>query len=533
MTVNFNEFKTTGNNTLDLVNALKTCKNIGANELVFNKGVYEFDDEFALEIPLCVANHGETGYRKSAFLLQGFESFTINGNGSTFVFKGIMNAFTLLDCKSVTLKGFSVEFPDYPYPNGFVTNITDEYFDVKFDSDNILVKDGILYVKSGAFCDKVHCDVRFDGETHEIVRGTGDFSLGKSMNQMGCVRLPNGDFRFFNPPVFPKKTDVFGLLTGIRRASGILLDNSHDTVISDVTIHSCIGIGIMAQCCHNITVDNCRVTASEGRYVSSAADATHFVACTGLVEVKNCLFEHMLDDALNVHGIYTKVVKSAEDLAVVKFMNAASVGIDIYKVGDTLAALDPETLKPFAEVKVVDSTLINREITQLKFKENITLPEGCIIENLTRYPELLFHGNTVQNNRARGMLIATNRKAVVKNCRFHTSGSAIVLECDGKFWFESGAVSDLTIEDNVFDDCRYANWDKGVISAPQGKQTVNGFYYHGKIEIKNNTFKGHNDYDVYADNVAELGFKGNKSDRPEIKLCHVGKTDIDDGVIII
>lgn len=131
------------------------------------------------------------------------------------------------------------------------------------------------------------------------------------------------------------------------------------------------------------------------------------------------------------------------------------------------------------------------------------------------------------------MLIATNRKAVVKNCKFHTSGSAIVLECDGRFWYESGAVSDLTIENNVFDDCRYANWDKGVISIPEGKRTVDGFYYHGEIKIEGNTFKGHNDYDVYADNVKKLIYKNNQSDQPEIKLCHVGKADIDEGVALV
>ncbi|MBO5913363.1 MAG: right-handed parallel beta-helix repeat-containing protein [Clostridia bacterium] len=522
MTINFNDFRASHNDTLDLINALEHCKRVGATGLTFENGVYELCDRDAKEVIIDVSNHGDTNRRKSAFLLQNFENFTIDGGNSTFIFKGIMNAFTLIGCRNVTLKNCTIEFPDYPYPNGFVTEVTDDFFDLRFDSDNVLTKDGILYVKSGEFCDKVHCDVRFDAKTHEIVRNTGDNSLGININKLNCKQLENGCFRFFNPPVFPSKAHVFGLLTGIRRASGILLDNSADTVIQNVTIHSCIGIGIIAQCCHNVTVDGCRVTAGQGRYVSSAADATHFVACTGLVEVKNSLFEHMLDDALNVHGIYTKVVEAECGRAVVKFMNSASKGIEIYKKGDALAALDPETLKPFDPLTVKSAVLIDREHTALEFEEGKTLPLDCIVENLTRYPELKFENNTVQNNRARGMLIATNRKAVVKNCRFHTSGSAIVLECDGKFWFESGAVHDLTIENNVFCDCRYANWDKGVISIPEGKQRVDGFYYHGKIEIKNNAFTGFNDYDIYADNVSELIYVGNHSENRHVKLWHIG-----------
>lgn len=532
VTVDFDVFRKSGNDTCDLISALEFCKNINADGLKFKKGVYEFCDKFAEKAIISVSNHGDTDQRKSTFLLKNVENFTVDGGGSTFIFKGIMNAFTLMGCRFVTLKNFKVIFPDYPYPNGFVTNITNEFFDLRFDSDSVEVRDGVLYVNSGEFSDKVHCDVRFDGRTHEIIRNTGDNSLGININKLNCKQLENGDFRFFNPPKFPQKTDVFGLLTGIRRASGILLDNSTDTIIQNVTIHSCIGIGIIAQCCHNVTVDGCRVTAGQGRFVSSAADATHFVSCTGLVEVKNSLFEHMLDDALNVHGIYTKVVENGIGTAVVRFMNSASKGIEIYKKGDTLAALDPETLKPFETLMVKSATLTDYEHTALEFEEGKTLPIDCIIENLTQYPELLFHNNTVQNNRARGMLIATNRKAVVKNCRFHTSGSAIVLECDGKFWFESGAVRDLTIENNVFYDCRYANWNKGVISIPKSKQSVDGFYYHGKIKITNNRFDGNSDDDVYADNVTELIYQNNISNSPVLTLSHIKTLTVQDNASI-
>lgn len=533
MTVNFSTFRVSGNDTLDLIAALRHCKSSGADRLVFDRDTYVFEDTFALELPMCVSNHGETGYRKSAFLIRDMSAFTVDGGGSTFVFKGIMNAFTVLDSSSVTLKGFTVEFPDYPYPNGFVTEIGENYFDLRFDSDKVCAENGFLYVKSGNFSDRVHCDVRFDGETHEIVHGTGDNSLGININSLSCAQLENGDFRFFDPPVMPKPTDVFGMLTGIRRASGILLDHSDTTLIEDITIHSCIGIGVMAQCCNNVIIDSLSVTSGEGRYVSSAADATHFVACTGIVSVKNSLFEHMLDDALNVHGIYTSIIRSNNGEAYVKFMNSDAIGIDIYKKGDLLAALDPDTLRPLTQMTVEEAVMINREITYLRFRDgSASLPVGCIVENLTRYPKLVFDGNTVRNNRARGMLIATNRQAHVVNCRFHTSGSAIVLECDGKFWYESGAVASLTIENNVFEGCRYANWDRGVISVPEGKRLEEDFYYHGRIAVIGNVFKGNYDADVHADNVSSLIYEDNDSDNPTLRLGHIGEVTLQNGATV-
>lgn len=532
MSISFSFKNSSEGLTADLFSAIEQCKRQGETSLVFEKGVYRFDDRLAPEIPICVSNHGETGYRKTAFLLEDMEELVIDGGGSTFIFEGIMNAVTLLRCKGVTLKNFSIEFPDYPYPNGFVTNIGENFFDLRFDSDKVEAENGVLYVKSGEFSDRVHCDVRFDGKTHEIVHGTGDNSLGVNINTLNCKKLENGDFRFFDPPVLPAKTDVFGMLTGIRRASGILLCDSEDVKLENITIHSCIGIGIMAQLCKNVTVDGCKVTSSEGRYVSSAADATHFVACRGKITVKNSLFEHMLDDALNVHGIYTRITDSSSRYTLVKFMNSASVGIDLYRPGDKVAVLDPDSLKPIAVFTVEEAVMINREYIRLSFDVKAPLPVDCIIENVSAYPELLFENNIVRNNRARGMLIATNRRATVRGCTFHTSGSAIVLECDGKFWYESGAITYLKIENNIFDGCRYANWDSGVISVPEGKKPVDGFYYHGKIEIVSNVFKNCCDVDVYADNVTALIYKDNESTSSTLRLCRIGEAVLPDNVIL-
>ena len=44
-----------------------------------------------------------------------------------------------------------------------------------------------------------------------------------------------------------------------------------------------------------------------GHWFSLAADATHFVYCRGKIEIRNCLFERQLDDAVNINGIYDLV----------------------------------------------------------------------------------------------------------------------------------------------------------------------------------------------------------------------------------
>ena len=92
-----------------------------------------------------------------------------------------------------------------------------------------------------------------------------------------------------------------------RNNPGIFGTESRDLRYENVTIHHCEGMAFIHQLCENIRLERCRVVPSEGRMISAAADATHFVNCTGTVELKDCAFFSQLDDATNVHGIYTLV----------------------------------------------------------------------------------------------------------------------------------------------------------------------------------------------------------------------------------
>lgn len=534
MVIDFSTFRTSDNETLNLFHALKYCAENHAEGLILDKDTYTFTSDFAFEKAMCVSNHGETGYRKTAFLLEGLDSFFIDGCGSTFVFTSVMNAFSVLNCKNVVLKNFTIRFPNFPYPDGTVTDVADDHFDVFFDHPaKVMLNGNTLCVESDGFVDKVHCDVRFCSDTKEVVYGTGDNSLGENINTLKKEEIAPNTFRIYNPSVMPRVSDVIGLLTGIRRASGIFIENSKNVTIENVVINSCIGIGIMSQLSSDILVIDCAVSPTENKYISSAADATHFVCCAGNITLKNSLFENMLDDALNVHGIYTKVVSSSKGSVQLKFMNEASIGIPIYKTGDEIAFLDPETLKPSIRCKIKSVTPINRHMTELEIDTDADILPGLVVENLSAYPTLCVDNCVIRNNRARGMLIATPKSAVVKNSTFHTSGSAIVLECDGKFWYESGAVNDLLIENNVFDNCRYANWDKGIISIPSNKETEDGYYYHGSIKVCSNVFKGTNDVDVFGGNMTELIYKDNTSENPVLDICHTKKIDVQENANII
>ena len=117
--------------------------------------------------------------------------------------------------------------------------------------------------------------------------------------------------------------------------------------------------------------------------------------------------------------------------------------------------------------------------------------------------------------RARGILVSTPGKVVIENNHFESSGSAILIAGDANNWYETGAVMDVTIRNNVFGaPCLTSlyQFSEAVISIyPEipdleaGKEK-----YHRNIRILDNEFHLY-DYPVlYAKSVDGLEFKGNQ-----------------------
>lgn len=533
MVLEFNEVRKTDDDMQNLFNALTECKVMNAEALHFSKGEYHFFDKFAFERAICISNHGENGFKKTGFLLENTENFIIDGGGSHFVFESVMNMVTVLGCKNITLKNFTVSMPVAPYPEGKVVAVTDGYFDVEFSYySEIIATDSDLLISNGESLERAICNIEFNGETHEIEYGTGDQTAGAPLYILKKEKIGENIIRFYGASRKPKLNNVLALMIGRRYVSGLFIDNSEDIKIENVIINSCVGIGIMAQRSKNITVDGCAVTSAEDKFVSSGADATHFVGCSGKITVQNCLFEHMLDDALNVHGIYLKVIYSEIGKAVVKFCNSASTGFNLFNKGDKICEMDAKTLIPCTTATVLKSTKINNELIEIVLDEDKILKENNVIENLTTYPELTLKNSVIRNNRARGVLIAT-KHSVIENCDFHTSGAAVVLECDGRFWYESGAVEDILIKNNRFVGCKHGTWGNGVISVPKRESEVENKYYHGTVSITGNTFDNCFDDAVYADNIENFVYKDNVSNVKQVlHLNKIGKTDIQSDAVL-
>ena len=99
----------------------------------------------------------------------------------------------------------------------------------------------------------------------------------------GIVRL-TGAFS-----TLPTPGNVVSIGGNERECPGIVISSCADVALSDVTIHHCGGMGVIAQCSENVRLERVRVTPSERdgqlRMISTTADATHFVSCRGKIEL--------------------------------------------------------------------------------------------------------------------------------------------------------------------------------------------------------------------------------------------------------
>ena len=125
---------------------------------------------------------------------------------------------------------------------------------------------------------------------------------------------------------------------------------------------------------------------------------------------------------------------------------------------------------------------------------------------------MLIRGCYIGNNRARGLLIGSRGKVVIEQNVFHTPGTAILFEGDGRYWYEQSGVRDVTIRDNVFDNCMYgsATWGSAVIAVGSGIPDKEHSRYHRNILVENNTFRGFDRRIVNLYCVDGFTFRGNK-----------------------
>lgn len=499
----------------------------------FQKGTYNFYEKGAAEREYYISNHDQDNPKKVGMPLEELKSLTLDGGGASFVFHGRMLPVSLLHSSNCSLKDFSIDFKN-PHIAQVEIVRNDPKLGITFKPASWVnyrvSKDSIFEAYGDGWTVRHSWGIPFEKETRRIVYNAGDRGCntkGSFITDDGYVQAP-----FWKDETLTSGT-VFVMRGWGRPTPGIFLSHNVNTTLTNIKVHYAEGMGLLAQLCENISLDKfnvCLKGNDDARYFTTQADATHFSGCKGKIISVNGLYEGMMDDAINVHGTYLKVIKKLDNQTLIaRYMHDQSWGFDWGFPGDEVQFIASKTMELIGGknqiklIKPVDKASVSgaREF-EITFEE--PLPDSvdenidCGIENLTWTPEVYFAGNIIRNNRARGSLFSTPKKTVVENNLFdHTSGTAILLCGDCNGWFETGACREVIIRNNKFVNALTSmfQFTNAVISIypeiPDLDHQVH--YFHGgkkdAIQIVDNEFDIFDAPVLYAKSVDGLVFRNN------------------------
>ena len=493
------------------------------------KGRYEFYADSAVRRTYFISNHDQTNPKKVGLPFEGLENIVFDAHGSELIFHGRMLPVSLLDTKNCTLKNFSVDFVDPQIAQIKVLRNDSIHGGITFEVApwvNYKIEDSTFVSKGHGWSLVPQSGIAFEEKTRHLVYNTSDLPIMiKGVKEISprVIHSPAWNDRRLIPGT------VIALRSWKRPNPGVFVYHATDTKLENIKMHYAEGMGLLAQMSENITLDGfsvCLRGDDDPRYFTTQADATHFSACRGNLISKNALYEGMMDDAINVHGTYLRVIKRVDASTLIgRYMHPQAYGFEWGRVGDSVQFVNSKTMELIGEVnqiqsiKAVDQAEYHgAKVFEVRFKnevdERINADSGFGMENLTWTPTVLFAHNVIRNNRARGSLFSTPRQTIVENNVFdHTSGTAILLCGDCNGWFETGACRNVLIRNNQFINSltNMFQFTNAIISIYPEIPDLAGQkkYFHSGIRIEGNGFVTFDQPLVYAKSVDGLTFVNN------------------------
>ncbi|WP_106829500.1 right-handed parallel beta-helix repeat-containing protein [Parabacteroides pacaensis] len=462
------------------------------------------------------------------FDLYKMNRLTIEGNGSEFIFHGWMGIAQVKSCSDIRFKNFSVDWDRPLISQAEIVHSTDSYLDVKIDRKSypyIIENKKIFFLGEDWKLPVLTVyNNLYDKKKKEIVYNTWDDPLGNIFEQQ-AEELEGGIVRFYGkPPIKPERGTYVSLFHARYAIVGFHLQKSKDILLENLQIYHCLSHGVLGDRTENITMNNAsmKVNDTKGRVFSIIADASHFVNCKGVIKVENCAHTGQGDDFMNVHGRNVIITDISDNKT-----------IEVKTDGSYMAPTDQVWFikqedaqrGEIRTVKTVVPITTQNKITGYKISFTKPLPKGIkkndFIENKTWTAGLeLRNCQILKRHRARGILVTTPKKVIIENNYFRTAGTAILIEGDTDYWYESGANNNVQIRNNVFEDCLTSGnahgskgeWGEAVITiTPSHRpQDTKAKPYHTNICIRNNVFKVFDAPLIHARSVRNLSFIENE-----------------------
>ena len=471
-------------------------------------------------------------------LIKDCRDITVDFGGATLVMHGKIQPFLVDFSQNVTIKNCNVTYSRPPYTEALITEVTPEYVRLRLrERCTCRIEDGKLVPYGDGWennrLNYNYCFYQvFDAETR---KGCG-ISLGVMGNHIykepGYPFHPQWHFTAEwddedvllkgAHPDYYQPNRVLNIAHEERSLSNLFSIDSKNLRLENYRILSGWGMGIYSYRTENITLDGFRLTYDEKSpcIVTNAADAVHTFGTSGRFEIRNSVFEGMIDDALNVHSNF-RTVKEAQGRAI--FTHLASCeqqASDLYRVGDVIAVYRGKTLEEVARYTVCKIETVDQTVKKFTVDCPVLAhTEGDLIENITANCDVLIE-NCVFGKANSHLRLQSRGKFVIRNTETELP---LLLSGDASFWFESGPVTDLLVE-----NCRFIGDHAKIDIRSEIFPTEAEPYYHRNLKFLNNEFT--TDLPLcggYADGIVFRGNRNSEGLPMTLILTNCGSVDVD------
>ncbi len=503
----------TGENCADaLRRAVAACVKGGAKRLLIPPGQYILRDDKAVKLQddaiagRLGGNPQDVVYRPNFDYVKGLDfagadNLVIEATGAELICDGWMESVSLLDCRNVTLKGLTIDYRRPPFSVGTIIAVGDGSYDVKF-SDEFPVCPDIIMPR-----------IMWWDHRAERIRSGGISGGPSDLIAPQTLRI-----RAKCNPDMAGMEAIFWHSFHFRPA--ILIQHCENIAVSDVTIRSHAGMGIVGHRSANIAMNELRVIPRPGLHISTNTDATHFISCRGLITFENCRFEGQGDDSTNIHVYYFRIEKGADPKSCALRLDRSELGthsqyLDHPEPGDTLELVERRTLKPVRAYKVISVSPDEAQFCSYLALDG-ELPADTspfMLVNTSALPRVRIRGCDFRNHRARALLIKT-RDVVIEDCVFDgITGTAIQVGAEAD-WGEGVPPSDVTIRNNRILNCgedgdgRIKGAHAIMVGVLADNSSVKDLIR--RITIADNLIQGKGARAIYIGNAADVVIRGNR-----------------------
>jgi hypothetical protein len=440
------------NSRIAIQAAINAAKSSNAPSIIqFSDGIYLVDQEL---------NINKSEGVDFTMVVNGINNCIIQGaadSTTTIVIKNpALGGFKISDCEGIVLKDITIDYGTLPYTQGTI-------YSKDLTAGTITLDLDFGYPDFNNQC--------FSPDVYYATYGVPiTMDSNKDLSEFGPEVIYSSSFSHINGNRWVINVEQNSLqkiseleigskyIQVARRSicSPIYAIKNTSIGIQDITIYSAPAAATLFGMNNGVAINGLNVTIKplSNRLISTNADGIHSYGNRGGMQIENCTFYAMGDDAINLHskaGYLTQIISTTQ----VKVYS----GNDFYEVGDVIQVMDSlnnvlrDTVTITAVTTLSDTEYIltfNKAVNGMVVNSNRNLTD-TIYNTSACGQNSIIQNNTFYSHRGRHILLGSHDVIIRENDFRIGYGvwTAVSLEFSPD-WHEGPAPYNININNNIF-----------------------------------------------------------------------------------